>query len=96
MSSGRAHELVNGPTSILVANANLRAFTTSGIDFELRYQMPLCSDKLTIESLATLLLTSTQQNRTVRHGQQPDRQEAADHSDEHQPGACRSDAAFGL
>jgi len=52
----------NGPTSILVANANLRAFKTSGIDFELRYQMPLGSDKLTIESLATLLLTSTQQN----------------------------------
>jgi outer membrane receptor protein involved in Fe transport len=52
----------NGPTAVLINNQNLRNFKTSGIDFELRYQLPVGSGKLTIESLATRLLSSKQQN----------------------------------
>ncbi|SDD70206.1 hypothetical protein SAMN05444678_11964 [Sphingomonas sp. YR710] len=49
----------NGPTAVLI---NLRNFKTGGIDFELRYQLPIGSGKLTVESLATRLLSSKQQN----------------------------------
>ncbi len=52
----------NGPTSILVNNQNLRSFKTSGIDFELKYRVPVGSGHLTLEALATRLLSSKQQN----------------------------------
>jgi iron complex outermembrane receptor protein len=52
----------NGPTAILINNQNLSSFKTSGIDVELRYERPLGSGKLTIEGLATRLLSSSRQN----------------------------------
>jgi len=52
----------NTPTAILVTNQNLTTFNTSGIDFELRYQFPLGAGKMTVQGLATRLLSANQQN----------------------------------
>jgi len=52
----------NGPTSVLINNQNLSRFKTSGIDFELRYRAPVGPGTLTLEALATRLLSASQQN----------------------------------